>query len=485
MGSITIVGLGPGRVNLVTREAWVTIESCSELWLRTTHHPVVDEFPGHLRVYSFDELYEEAKDFAEAYDVIVERVLELGGRPQGVVYAVPGHPLVGEGTATAIAARAAASGLPVHFVSGISFIEPCLVALQIDALDGLQVCDAVEVASRDHPAINPDAPALLGQLYSGSLASDLKLTLMNQYPEEHPLAMVYSAGTDEQMIVHLPLFELDRQPTYGHLATLYVPPVEAVGSFEGLQDTVARLRAPQGGCPWDREQTHVSLRSSLLEEAYEVAAAIDAEDTVSLQEELGDLLLQVVMHAQIATEGGEFKMASVIRGIDRKLRHRHPHVWGNAVVQSASDVLDSWEELKRAEKGSEASVLDGVPGALPALQRADTFGRRAARIGFDWAEVNGVADKVVEEIAEVRAAATVDERQAELGDLLFAVVNWARWLGVDAEVALQKANLRFADRFRYMESRAQDAGVDLSSLSAEDLDALWCSAKEDLGKQKQ
>jgi len=475
MGTITIVGLGPGDPRHLTREAWAVLGAADEVWLRTERHPTVAGLPPHLALHSFDYLYEEAGDFLQVYEAIAGEVLRLGLRPEGIVYAVPGHPLVGEATVRQVLSRAEEAGLAVRIVDGLSFVEPTLTALRIDALAGLQVYDAMELAARHHPPLSPDLPALVGQLYGRTLASDVKLTLMNQYPDDHEVALVHAAGTPEQRIVRLPLYELDRRDDIAYLTTLYVPPLPGVSSFEGLQDTVAHLRAPDG-CPWDREQTHESLRAGLLEEVYEALAAIDAGDLRALQEELGDLLLQVLLQTQIATEEGEFKMAQVIAGIDAKLKHRHPHVWGERPVRGTDEVLQRWEELKREEKGGE-SVLDGVPAALPALQQADSYGRRAARVGFDWTEVGGVADKIREEMTEVEAAVTPEEREAELGDLLFAVVNWARWLGVDAEAALRKANVRFAHRFRAVEALARERGLDLTALTIDDLEALWQEAK--------
>ena len=474
--TITIVGLGPGDPRHLTREAWSVLENVSEVWLRTEHHPTVTGLPPHLTLHSFDYLYEEAGDFAQVYQAIAGEVLRLGQRPQGVVYAVPGHPLVGEATVGLILSRADEAGLAVRIVEGLSFVEPTLTSLRIDALAGLQVCDAVELASRHHPPLNPDLPALVGQLYSRALTTDVKLTLMNQYPHDHEVVLVHAAGTLEQRLVHLPLYELDRREDIAHLTTLYMPPLPGVSSFEGLQDTVAHLRAP-GGCPWDREQTHESLRRGLLEEAYETVEAIDQGDVKALQEELGDLLLQIILQAQIATEEGEFLMAQVIAGIDAKLKHRHPHVWGERTVQGTEEVLRRWEELKREEKGEERSVLDGVPAALPALQQADTYGQRAARVGFDWPEVEGVVAKIREEMAEVEAATTPEEKEAELGDLLFAVVNWARWLKVDPETALRQANARFARRFRDVERVARERGLDLTTLTIDELELLWQEAK--------
>ena len=477
MGIITIVGLGPGDPRHLTREAWEALESADQVWLRTERHPTVAGLPSHLTLRSFDRLYEGAENFQQVYEAIAGEVLRLGWRPEGVVYAVPGHPLVGESTVQQILSLAEEADLPVRVVEGLSFVEPMLVALRVDALAGLQVCDAVELAARYHPPLDPDRPALVGQLYGRALAADVKLTLMNQYPDDHEVILVHAAGTLEQRVARLPLYELDRRDC-AHLTTLYVPPLLGVTSFEGLQDTVAHLRAPDG-CPWDREQTHESLRGGLLEEAYEVVAAIDAGDRQALQEELGDLLLQILLHAQIATEGGEFKMASVIAGIDAKLKHRHPHVWGGREVSGTGEVLRHWEELKREEKEDERSVLDGVPMVLPALQQADTYSQRAARVGFDWTDPSGVADKVREEIAEVEAANTLKEREAELGDLLFAMVNWARWLEVDPETALRKASARFALRFRGMERMARQRRLDLASLPIDELEALWQETKLD------
>jgi len=480
MGTITIVGLGPGDPRHLTREAWHVLQAAPEIWLRTHRHPTVDSLPPETRLQSFDDLYEQSEDFSRVYEAIVERLLELGRRPEGVVYAVPGHPRVGEATVARVLEETRHGDVRARVVEGLSFVEPTVTALGLDALDGLQVFDAIELSHRHHPPLNPDVAALVGQLYSRSLAGAVKLTLMNEYPDEHEVALIDAAGTDRQRIIRLLLYQLDRRqvaaPLPTHLTTLYVPPLTAVGSFEGLQDTVARLRAPDG-CPWDREQTHESLRAALLEEAYESAAAIDRGDMDGLQEELGDLLLQIILQTQIATEGGDFKMPAVIAGIDAKLKYRHPHVWGDVAVEDTGEVLYNWEELKRQEKDERESILDGVPPALPALQQAHTYGRRVARIGFDWSDVDGVVDKVREEMAELLSASGQERQEAELGDLLFAVANWARWLDLDPEAALRSANARFARRFRHLERAAKDRDLDLADLSIDELERFWQQAK--------
>jgi tetrapyrrole methylase family protein/MazG family protein len=434
--------------------------------------------PCELALHSFDDVYDAEDDFAEVYGAIVDRVLELGRRPAGVIYAVPGSPSVGEATVSAIRARAPSTGIDVSLIAGLSFIEPTLALLGLDALPGLQVCDALELAALHHPPLNPDVPALVAQIYGRRQAAACKLTLMNQYPDDHEVVLASAAGSQAEHAARMPLYDLDRRDDLSHLTTLYIPPLVATGSLEGFQDTVARLRAP-GGCPWDQEQTHASLRPNLVEEAFEVVAAIDADDPAALAEELGDLLLQVVLHAQIATEEGEFKMWQVLSGIDRKLKHRHPHVWGDVTVHGSAEVVARWEKLKQVEKGEDRSVLDGVPDALPALLQAEVHGRRAARMGFDWPDAAGVIAKVREEIKELETAGSDAERESEMGDLLLAVVNWARWLDVDAESALRTANGRFARRFRAVEMAARQRGWDPAARSIEELEELWQAAKDD------
>jgi tetrapyrrole methylase family protein/MazG family protein len=291
--------------------------------------------------------------------------------------------------------------------------------------------------------------------------------------------LVEGAGTRAQEVTWLSLYEIDRRNS-GLLTSLYVPPLPRAGSFERLQATVARLRMP-GGCPWDREQTHKSLRDNLLEETYEVLDAIDRGDDEALREELGDLLLQVVLHAQIAVEDGEFTMAEVVSGIDTKLKHRHPHVWGELAVKDAEEVTVNWEALKREEREASGegrrSLLDGVPTALPALAQAYAYAGRAKRVGFDWPNMEAVVDKVYEELGELTAAETEFEINAEMGDLLFAIANWARWLDIEPESALREANLRFAQRFRAVEAMARERELRLESISTEALDDLWQAAK--------
>ncbi len=480
---ITLLGLGPGDPDLLTRRAWHVLGSAKEVHLRTHHHPVVEHLPPHLIVHSFDYLYEESQTFEDVYRRIVEQVLELSQRPQGVIYAVPGHPLIAETTGVEIMRQAQQLSIPVSVVEGVSFIGPTFSALGRDPLPQAALVDALELAAGHVPGFPPDSPALIAQLYSREVASDVKLTLMSVYPDDHPVRLVHAAGTSKEFVEDMPLHQIDQNPRIGLLSTLYVPALEPGTSFEAFQEIIAHLRAPDG-CPWDREQTHQSLRPHLLEETYEALAAMDADDPQAIREELGDLLLQIVLHAQIASETGEFNMTSIIQGIHHKIVHRHPHVFGDVDLKDVGGVLANWEKLKaaeRAEKGKrEASLLDGVALALPALTQAEQYQQRAARVGFDWPDVQGVIEKVQEEWQEVLQASTRD-RASEIGDLLFAVVNLARWYKIEPESTLREANARFRKRFKYIETQAREKGAAVSDLSLEEMEQLWQAAKKQLG----
>ena len=247
-------------------------------------------------------------------------------------------------------------------------------------------------------------------------------------------------------------------------------------SYQALCDVVARLRAP-GGCPWDREQTHASLRPYVVEEAYEVLAVLDAGDIDGLPEELGDLLIQVVLHSQVAEEAGEFEMADVLEGLTEKLIRRHPHVFGDVQLETAGQVVTQWDEIKKRERDADGSALAGVPPAMAALSYAQTLLRRAESAGFAWPAREDVLVKLAEELRELEAASTPEEAAAELGDLLLNVANYARYLGIDAEQALREAGHKFRGRFTSVETAARERGLDLKTQSPDSLMALWDEAK--------
>jgi tetrapyrrole methylase family protein/MazG family protein len=337
----------------------------------------------------------------------------------------------------------------------------------------------MDLARRHHPSFDPDTPALIGQLYSRMVAADVKLTLLNQYPPDHPIQLIHHAGTTVEEIETLPLHELDRSRKIGSLTALFVPSLSEASGFASFQEIVAHLRAPEG-CPWDRQQTHQSLRTHLMEETYETLQALDDDDMAALKEELGDLMLQIVLQTQIAIEADEFSMADVLSDIREKLIRRHPHVFGDVELAGVGEVQHNWEALKAAEReagGGAKGALDGVPVGLPALTQAAEIQSRVTRLGFDWPAIDGVKEKMLEELDEVLSAEDDAEFVAEIGDLLFSVVNFARWKDVDPEAALRQANDRFRSRFAHLESAARDSGKSLADMPLDEMDALWESAK--------
>jgi tetrapyrrole methylase family protein/MazG family protein len=252
---------------------------------------------------------------------------------------------------------------------------------------------------------------------------------------------------------------------------------ENLHKFDTLVDIIARLRAPDG-CPWDKEQTHQSLRENLLSETYEVLEALDDGDKEKLSEELGDLLLQIVLHAQIAKDDGEFQIDDVIKSITTKIIRRHPHIFGNRKVKDSAEVMHNWEELKKEEREKGVSILESVPKEMPALAYAYEISRRAVRVGFEWENIEGVLDKLVEEIKEIKETRNHKDKEQEFGDLLFTLVNVARWEGIDAETALREANRKFFKRFAHMEELCRQQKIDFTKLSFKEKDDLWEEAKK-------
>jgi len=498
---LTILGLGPGDPKHLTREAWEVLSAAREVYLRTRIHPTVAGLPGHLILRDFDDMYENGAAFEDVYARITAAVIAAAQKGD-VIYAVPGHPLVGEATVHAILARAKEAHIETRIVSGLSFIEPTLEAMgrllptSVDPLDGLQICNALELAGLHHPSLNPDKPALIAQVYSRAIASDVKLTLMNQYSPDHPVWIIGRAGEKRSrgekeigtitsspppLLSSAPLRELDHRDLFDHLTSLYLPALPVVGGFEGLQETVAYLRAPEG-CPWDREQTYETLRKDLLEEVYEVLAAIDEGDINGLREELGDVLLNLIMLVQIATEGEEFRMIDVIGEVDAKLKRRHPHVFGDVVVNNVGDVLTNWNAIKQQEhskggKPARESAIDGVPPALPALAQAQKLAHKAERAGFRFDNHEQRLAKSHEEIDEVLTARDNNHRKEEFGDLLFTIADLADGYDIDIETALREANLKFSRRFRAMEAIVRERDLDMKAMSGVELQAVWREVK--------
>ena len=469
MGRVTVVGLGPAGPDLVTPAALDAIARIGVRFVRTSRHPSA---PVVAPATSFDDVYEAASSIEEVYATIVERLVAASTDQGEVLYAVPGSPAVAERTVELLRADAR---VEVDVVPALSFLDLAWARLGVDPFAaGVRVVDGHRFAV---DAAGERGPLLVGQCDSADVLSEIKLAFEDVTPPT--VVVLQRLGLPDESIVTVDWHELDRVVSPDHLTSLWIPTfaVPVAAELVTFVEVVRRLREE---CPWDREQTHASLTKYVLEEAYEVVDAITRLGTDGsidhLEEELGDLLLQVVLHAAIATQAGEFTIADVARTISEKMVRRHPHVFGDVVVADADEVHRNWEAIKSAEKPERSGVLDGIPGSLPALSYAAKLSKRAAGAGFDWRVLVPVYDKVREEVDELEA----DPSAEELGDVLFSLVNVARWLGHDPEAALRGAATKFRHRFELVEAAARAEGLDLASADEARIDELWEQAKASL-----
>ncbi|MGD8457653.1 MAG: nucleoside triphosphate pyrophosphohydrolase [Anaerolineales bacterium] len=478
---IILLGLGSGRPELVTHEAWSILNSISTIYLLTTQHPVVQKLPEDLQIHSFDEIFRSEEDNSSVSEQIIQTIMELGRRPEGVVYGIPGHPLVTEATGPEIYRQAKVEGLPIRLIEGVSLIDSYFSIIEMGKISKIVIVDAQELEKKYHPLFPPNFPVLITNINSIGSLKKIKITLLTQYPPDHSVQLMKIGRTSDPIVQHVLLDKIDQSDKIELLATLFLPPLGFHTSYEEFQELISHLRSPDG-CPWDREQSHQSLRRNLMEETYEVLEAIDRADVGMMQEEFGDLLLQITLHAQIASENEEFNMSDVIKGIYTKLVHRHPHVFGDEDIKDAQLVIENWEKLKAIERGEEQKkekgLLDGISTSMPALAVADAYQRRAARVGFDWPGIEGVIEKVKEEIEEFLIAKGKNASEEEIGDILFSIVNLARWVDVDPESALRNVNEKFRRRFTFIEEEAVNRGKQLIDLTLEEMDEIWERAKK-------
>ncbi len=472
--ALAIVGLGPGGANLLTCEARKLLSEARVVYVRSPGHPALAVLPPEAAVHSLDRLFRGKRSLEQVYDAVVREVMDGARRPGDVIYATAGDPLAEDAVAGVLRAMCEEERVQYTIVPAPGLRGAVSRALYLDAI-ALPLW-MVDVLS---PRLDPRRSVIVAQLCRPWLARRLRASLVELYPSDHPLAVVQPDGAGSLSAREVSLAELDRVRRFDALTCLYVPPVRPERdrrSLAGLQQIVARLRAPDG-CPWDRAQTHESLKGYLIEEAYEVLAALDEGDPAKLREELGDLLWQVMIHVQIASEDGEFKMADVIGGISEKLVRRHPHVFGDAEVESVEEVVTNWEIIKRQERAEGSPLLDSVPQAMPSLAHTQALLDRAAAVGFDWPHVEGALDKLVEELSELSKAEDAKQRRDEFGDVLFVLVAVARHLGVDAEEALRLTARKFRQRFSAMAELARARGLELSAMSLAEMEAVWEEAK--------
>jgi len=469
-----VIGLGPAGLESMILGDYKLLKKAERVFVRTLKHPCVEELQAEgIALESFDYLYEREDSFEKVYAGIVERLTEECEKYEEVVYAVPGHPTVAERSVKLLVDKLS-EHLEVEIHPSVSFLDPLFAAIPMDPVEGLMLRNYDALKDSD---ITGKEWLVIPQVYNVLIASEVKLDLMEIYPDEADVYVVKALGTQEQVVIRCPLHMLDHQK-FDHLTTVVVPPHEDAISMRKLLEVMSTLRGP-GGCPWDAEQTHDSLKPYLIEESYEVLESIEARDMYNLAEELGDLLLQIVFHAQVAKEAGKFQFQDVLRGIIEKMIRRHPHVFGDVEVKNSADVLRNWDQIKKKEKGEGSSEeLFNIPKGLPALMLAEKTQKKVAKLGFDWPDLEGPLAKVYEELRELEEAMAEKKGiQEEFGDVLFALVNLSRFLKLDAEDALRKTVHKFQQRFLAMEKLAVSQGEKLADLTLEEMDRYWEKAK--------
>lgn len=472
---IVVVGLGPGDLEYTDDRAqrYLTDPGRTVL-LRTIDHPAAAQVASVREVQTCDDLYRAATDFESVYEGVASRAMEIAGRGP-VTFAVPGSPYVGESSVRLLMERAAAAGVDLLVVGAESFVDAVVAEVGVDPLrDGLRVMDG-----RDMPdPLVLDAPTVIGHVDLPVVLADVAARLDRVLPEGTPVKVLVDLRSSTERVVETTVEAIDPQLA-GYRTSLFVN--AEPGGLIGAVRTMRRLRRD---CPWDQKQTHQSIVKNLVEEAYELAHALsvlppeapggepDFAAYADVEEELGDVLLQVLFQSTMASEAGAFDIDDVAEVLRQKLVRRHPHVFGDVEVDSSDEVLANWDRIKNEEKAGRTSQLDGVPTGLSGLTRAEKLQDRAAKVGFDWNDAAPVFDKVREELTELAGAEGEAATVHELGDLLFAVVNLARHLDVDPEVAMRRAGDRFEMRFRRMEQSGPFTG-----LSLEEMEARWEKAK--------
>ncbi|WP_294401293.1 nucleoside triphosphate pyrophosphohydrolase [uncultured Clostridium sp.] len=480
---IKIVGLGPGAKEALTIGTVWELEKCKNIFLRTEKHPTVDYLEEkNISFKTYDNIYETMESFDEVYMNIAKDLIEKHNELGDLVYAVPGHPLVAEKSVFNLIDECKKNNIEYQVIPAVSFIDAMMESLMIDPIEGLKVIDAFDI---NNVVLDKRIGTIITQVYNPLIASEVKLRLLEQYDDETEIFYVRAAGIEgQESIRKIPLYELDMQEDIDYLTSIYIPKdLNNKKDFNDLLEIVEILRG-EDGCPWDREQTHESLKKALVEESYEVIDAIDREDDNGLIEELGDVLLQVVFHAAIGKEDGYFDINEIIAGICHKMISRHPHVFGKLDnVNTSEDVLVNWDELKKEEKGYDTlwEEMNGVTKGLPSLLRAHKVQNKAKKAGFDFEDINSAIDKLKEEIQEVIDVYNIknmDKIKDEVGDLLFSCVNVARLLNVDEELALNSTIDKFIKRFSYIEKSLKDKGLDFQGVNLEEMNKLWEESKK-------
>lgn len=481
MHQLTIIGLGAGDLDQLSLGTYRKLKQASYIVARTDQHPAVAELREEgIKISSFDDIYERHDSFQLVYEEIVEKLLLLCAE-QPITYVVPGHPLVAEKTVQLLVEKERQDVVKIDIAGGNSFLDPIFAALRIDPIEGFQLLDGTDIKRDD---VQMTQHILIGQVYDAFIASEVKLSLMEKYDYEHPITIVTAAGSVDEKLRTVPLFELDRVTEIDNLTTVYVPPVEEMEKrlkeWSTFREIIAKLRAPDG-CPWDREQTHESLKKYLIEEAHELIEAISNEDDEGIIEELGDVLLQVFLHAQIGEDAGYFALEDILQAVGSKMIRRHPHVFGDENVVNSEEVLKNWQEIKKQEKPQSESLLHNQHSYSSSLLTSMNYQKEAAKVGFDWPDIEGAFEKFEEEWQEFRAeikSGSKSSQTDELGDVLFTLVNLARFLKLSPEEAMVHANQKFKSRFDFVEKSVSKNRGNFADYTIDELESFWQLAKK-------
>lgn len=487
MNTIQIIGLGTKGLNDLTVKAYNALTENVPTFIRTKNHPIINELEmlknsiqeksneEIFEVQYFDDYFEKYESFEDVYDNIIKKIVELSQKYAKINYCTAGSPFHGDIVAKKLIEEYG-SQINIITVDGISFLDRCIKLSNAMEYKSVLILDSLEI---DEFSFDVNSLNIITQVDNKDIASLLKLKLMEIYPDD---IEVIKVNVLEENSKKIPLYLLDQEKKYGFSTYFCILPIDkmkkAVYNIDNLSRTMKILRSPDG-CPWDRGQDHVSIRQNLIEEAYEVVDAIDNDDVDNLVEELGDVLLQVVFHSEIASEDGYFNLNDVVSNVCKKLYFRHPHVFSENKAKDSEDALRHWEESKQKEKNikSYTENLKNVPKALSPLSRSYKIQKRASDVGFDWDDINGAIEKVKEELFEFLDEIKSDNfnrAEEEFGDLLFAMVNIARFMKINPDIALNRTINKFINRFEFIEKNAEK---DLKEMTLQQMDELWEKSK--------
>ena len=475
MNTIQIIGLGAGSADDLTVKAYKALSEKIPTFARTDRHPIVNELRKNMDIESFDKYFEEYEDFDEVYENMTLKLIELSKKYGKINYCTAGSPYYGD-IVTKKLTNEYKSQINTIIIDGMSFLDKCLKLSGFADYNNIKILDCLEA---DEFSFDVNSFNVITQVYDLEIASLLKIKLMEIYPEDVNTLII---DVLEENVKKIPLFMLDQEKNYGFSTYFCILPIEIsknrVYNVNNLLRIVKILRGPDG-CPWDKKQTHHSIRQNVIEEAYEVVDAIDNDDVDNLVEELGDLLFQVIFHSELGSEEGYFNFNDVINKLCTKMYFRHPHVFGDVKADNAEEALASWENSKQKEKNlaTYTDNLKNVPKALSTLSRSYKIQKRAAEVGFDWPDSEGAIEKIKEELQEFIEEyknSNIENMEEEFGDLLFALVNFARFEKINPDIALNKTINKFINRFEYIE---KNSTKDLKQMTLKEMDELWEESK--------